>query len=122
MATEEAVRDLESRFSSLIETMRKETESQHVVWDERHRQKLDESIAQFRQNLETVSNSWRAATVALLMQDSQRLMDKLGAGVMHGLQQSAARGCIELARILKQKSIAPATSLDPSTTEEEDTK
>jgi hypothetical protein len=122
MATEEAVRGLESRFSSLIETMRKETESQHAVWDERHKKKVDESIAQFRQNLETVSNSWRAATVALLMQDSQRLMDKLGAGVMHGLQQSAAKGCIELARILKQKSIAPATSLDPSLPEKEDTK
>lgn len=122
MATEEAVRGLESRFSSLIETLRKETESQHVVWDERHRQKLDESIAQFRQNLETVSNSWRAATVALLMQDSRRLMDKLGAGVMQGLQQSAARGCIELAKILKQKSIAPATSLDPSPPEKDDAK
>ncbi len=122
MATEEAVRGLESRFSFLLETMRKETEGQHAVWNERHRQKLDESIAQFRQDLETVSNSWRAATVALLMQDSQRLMDKLGAGVMHGLQQSAARGCIELARILKQKSIAPATSLDPSPPEKDDTK
>jgi hypothetical protein len=122
MATEEAVRGLESRFSSLLETMRKETEGQHAVWNERHRNKLDESIAQFRQNLENVSNSWRAATVALLMQDSQRLMDKLGAGVMHGLQQSAAKGCIELARILKQKSIAPATSLEPSPPEKEDTK
>jgi hypothetical protein len=117
-ATEEAVRGMESSFSALLENMRQEAEGQSALWNEKKRKELDESIAQFRQSLETVSNSCRAATAALLMQDSQKLKDKLAAGLMYGLQQSAVKGCVELARVLSQKSIAPATGLTSGPREE----
>jgi hypothetical protein len=121
-AAEDAVRRLETKFASLMETLRKETESQHAAGKERRGKELDESLAQFRQSLENVSNSWRATTVALLMQDSQKLKDKLAAGLMYGLQQSAVKGCVELAKILSQRSMTPAKSPDPNPPEEKNGK
>jgi len=119
-ATEEAMQGLDLRASGLIEKMSAEAEKRRAIENERWKEGLEESLAQFKQSLEYASNSWRAATVALLMQDTQRLKDKVAAGLMYGLQQSAVKGCVELARVLSQKSIGQATSLKPDSSEDKE--
>jgi hypothetical protein len=121
-ATEDAIRAVESKLTSLLQTMRNETEEQRGVWNQRRTKELEESIAQFRQSLESASSSCRAANIALLIEDSQKLRDKLAAGMMYGLQQSAVKSCVELAKVLSQKSIAPPSGLNSKSAEEKDSK
>ncbi len=87
LAVTEARKSVESSLASFAAEKRADWEARQRAWQDELARASEKEVEQFRQRLETILNSWMAAAVSAVNEQSKTLLDSLAKRTAQQLQE-----------------------------------
>lgn len=113
----DAKQEFQTQLVPVLDTWREETRAQQEKWLQSLTRKENESVEQFKQRLENVSNSWMVAAVTTLSQHSQGVLDSLAKAVEQRLRDTCADVFAGVGESMRQRLLGLSTDLKKSSGE-----
>jgi hypothetical protein len=107
----DAKQEFQTQLVPVLDTWREETRAQQEQWLQSLTRKENESVEQFKQRLENVSNSWMVAAVTTLSQHSQGVLDSLAKAVEQRLRDTCAEVFAGVGESMRQRLLGLSTDL-----------
>jgi hypothetical protein len=107
----DAKQEFQTQLVPVLDGWREETRAQQEQWLQSLSRKENESVEQFKQRLENVSNSWMVAAVTTLSQHSQGVLDSLAKAVEQRLRDTCAEVFAGVGESMRQRLLGLSTDL-----------
>jgi hypothetical protein len=107
----DAKQEFQTQLVPVLDGWREETRAQQEQWLQSLTRKENESVEQFKQRLENVSNSWMVAAVTTLSQHSQGVLDSLAKAVEQRLRDTCAEVFAGVGESMRQRLLGLSTDL-----------
>ncbi|MBI3663435.1 MAG: hypothetical protein HY234_10350 [Acidobacteria bacterium] len=107
----EAKQDFQTQIVPVLEGWREEAQGHQNQWLKTIERQGGESVEQFKQRLENVSNSWMVAAVTTLSQHSQGVLDSLAKAVEQRLRETCADVFAGVGENMRQRLLGMSSDL-----------